>query len=77
MKIIRAEHFGMCFGVRDAIALALTKAEESPLTILGELVHNEAVLATLQAKGIRIESRWKTSARRPLWSPPTERPRMR
>ena len=23
MKIIRAEHLGMCFGVRDAIALAL------------------------------------------------------
>ncbi|MBI4327858.1 MAG: 4-hydroxy-3-methylbut-2-enyl diphosphate reductase [Chloroflexi bacterium] len=57
MKIIRAEHFGMCFGVRDAIALALTKAEESPLTILGELVHNETVLASLQAKGIRIETR--------------------
>ncbi len=57
MKIIRAEHFGMCFGVREAIALALTKAKESPLTILGELVHNETVLASLQAKGIRIETR--------------------
>src|SRR6266496_5051751 len=55
MKIIRAEHLGMCFGVRDAIALALRQAETQPLTILGELVHNEAVLATLREKGVRVE----------------------
>jgi 4-hydroxy-3-methylbut-2-en-1-yl diphosphate reductase len=55
MKIIRAEHLGMCFGVRDAIALALTTAKCGPLTILGELVHNETVLAELRARGIRIE----------------------
>ncbi len=56
MKIIRAEHLGMCFGVRDAIALALQQSEVQPLTILGELVHNEAVLASLQEKGIRIQA---------------------
>jgi 4-hydroxy-3-methylbut-2-enyl diphosphate reductase len=55
MKIIRAEYMGMCFGVRDAIALALGQAEAGPLTILGDLVHNTTVLATLQAKGIAIE----------------------
>ena len=55
MKIIRAEHLGMCFGVRDAIALALQHSAAQPLTILGELVHNEAVLASLQEKGIRIQ----------------------
>src|SRR5256885_1099956 len=55
MKIIRAEHLGMCFGVRDAIALALEQAESQPLTILGELVHNEAVLASLEQRGIRIQ----------------------
>src|SRR6187401_865994 len=55
MKIIRAEHLGMCFGVRDAIQLALTKAEEEPLTVLGDLVHNETVLADLRARGITIE----------------------
>jgi len=54
MKIIRAEHLGMCFGVRDAIALALQQAAAQPLTVLGELVHNETVLASLQEKGIRI-----------------------
>jgi 4-hydroxy-3-methylbut-2-en-1-yl diphosphate reductase len=55
MKIIRAEHLGMCFGVRDAIALALKTAKREPLTILGDLVHNETVLAELQGRGIGIE----------------------
>ncbi|HEU6447659.1 MAG TPA: 4-hydroxy-3-methylbut-2-enyl diphosphate reductase [Verrucomicrobiae bacterium] len=55
MKIIRAEHLGMCFGVKDAIALALETARREPLTILGDLVHNETVLAELRAKGIHIE----------------------
>lgn len=44
----------MCFGVRDAIALALETAKQEPLTILGDLVHNEAVLAELRTKGIRV-----------------------
>jgi 4-hydroxy-3-methylbut-2-enyl diphosphate reductase len=42
----------MCFGVRDAIALALASAEAGPLTILGDLVHNPTVLGALDAKGI-------------------------
>jgi 4-hydroxy-3-methylbut-2-en-1-yl diphosphate reductase len=54
MRVLRAEHLGMCFGVRDAIALAFTHGESAPLTILGDLVHNEAVLAGLQAKGIAV-----------------------
>ncbi|MGZ8899128.1 MAG: 4-hydroxy-3-methylbut-2-enyl diphosphate reductase [Limisphaerales bacterium] len=56
MKIIKADHLGMCFGVRDAIALAQTKAEQQPLTILGELVHNQSVLDELRARGIRLEN---------------------
>lgn len=44
----------MCFGVRDAIALALDKAKQGPLTILGDLVHNQTVMADLQARGIRV-----------------------
>jgi len=55
MKITRAEHLGMCFGVRDAIALALERAKTQPLTILGELVHNEAVLESLEQRGIRVQ----------------------
>jgi 4-hydroxy-3-methylbut-2-enyl diphosphate reductase len=54
MKIIRAEHLGMCFGVKDAIALASETAKQEPLTILGDLVHNETVLAELRAQGIRV-----------------------
>jgi len=44
----------MCFGVRDAVALALAHADAGPLTILGELVHNPAVLGVLEARGISI-----------------------
>ena len=54
IKIIRAEHLGMCFGVRDAIALALGQAEAEPLTILGDLVHNTTVVSELRDKGIAI-----------------------
>jgi 4-hydroxy-3-methylbut-2-enyl diphosphate reductase len=55
MRIIRAEHLGMCFGVRDAIALAQETVRRQPLTVLGDLVHNETVLADLRARGIAIE----------------------
>ena len=56
MKIIRAEHLGMCFGVKDAIELALEIAAHEPLTILGELAHNETVLAQLRARGIQLRN---------------------
>lgn len=46
----------MCFGVRDAIDLALEHRQAGPLTILGDLVHNPAVLSGLRAKGIAIET---------------------
>ena len=54
MNIVRATHLGMCFGVRDAIDLALEHAGAAPLTILGDLVHNPTVLSALAAKGIAI-----------------------
>lgn len=52
MKIILADHFGICFGVRDAIAQANDLAREAPLTILGELVHNPIVREQLRANGV-------------------------
>ncbi len=55
MKVIRAEHLGMCFGVKDAIALAVEESQARPLTVLGDLVHNETVLAELRGKGIQFE----------------------
>ena len=54
MRVMRARHMGMCFGVRDAIALAVQEAARWPLTVLGELVHNETVLDDLRARGIRF-----------------------
>ena len=54
MRILRADHLGMCFGVRDAVSLALEHAEIGPLTILGDLVHNPTVLTALEAKGIAV-----------------------
>jgi 4-hydroxy-3-methylbut-2-enyl diphosphate reductase len=45
----------MCFGVRDAIALAHAEVDAGPLTILGELVHNATVSDDLRARGIAIE----------------------
>ena len=52
MKIILAQHFGMCFGVRDALAQAEQLADAAPLTILGELVHNPVVQERLRARHI-------------------------
>src|SRR6478752_7142943 len=52
MKIVMAEHFGMCFGVRDAIAQAVDLAEQGPLTILGGLGHNPIVRERLRAQGV-------------------------
>src|SRR5438132_8689922 len=52
MKILLAEHFGMCFGVRDAISEAEQLATEGALTILGELVHNSLVRERLRAQGV-------------------------
>ncbi len=43
----------MCFGVRDAVALALE--QPPPLTVLGDLVHNAIVLHQLRVQGVQIE----------------------
>lgn len=55
MKILRASHLGMCFGVRDAIDLAQRAARHEPLTVFGDLVHNPTVLERLHAQGVQIE----------------------
>jgi 4-hydroxy-3-methylbut-2-en-1-yl diphosphate reductase len=53
MQVRMAEHKGMCFGVRDAIDLALDLTERGPVTILGDLVHNPDVVARVDAAGAR------------------------
>jgi len=52
MIIKLAEHYGLCFGVRDAIAQAERLAQQGPLTILGELVHNPVVRTRLADAGV-------------------------
>jgi 4-hydroxy-3-methylbut-2-enyl diphosphate reductase len=43
----------MCFGVRDAVELALRSPHRAELTVLGELVHNPQVQERLRAAGVR------------------------
>ena len=52
MKIILAQHFGLCFGVRDAIAQAKELARDGGLTMLGQLVHNPIVREQLRDQGV-------------------------
>lgn len=56
MDILKARHMGMCFGVRAAIVRAQAAAGREPLTVLGDLVHNEHVLADLRARGVRMRA---------------------
>ena len=54
-RIIRAEHLGhVLWRARRDRAGARRTPKPAPLTILGDLVHNPAVLADLRAKGIAI-----------------------
>ncbi len=54
MEVILSSHMGMCFGVRDAIASALSLAEPSQVTIHGEIVHNPEVIARLHDCGFAM-----------------------
>ena len=53
MTIHLAEHYGICFGVRDALALADRIAQDEPLTILGQLVHNPIAREHLDDLGVK------------------------
>jgi 4-hydroxy-3-methylbut-2-enyl diphosphate reductase len=63
MKVIKADVLGMCFGVRDALALIDEIDRPERITIHGELVHNEQVLSRLHARGFHMV---QESQRRPL-----------
>ncbi|MGJ8657396.1 MAG: 4-hydroxy-3-methylbut-2-enyl diphosphate reductase [Akkermansiaceae bacterium] len=51
--VVVASHFGMCFGVKAAIAAAQKLATRSPVTILGELAHNATVKSNLEREGAK------------------------
>lgn len=56
MKITVAESAGFCFGVRDAVAIALetSRASGKPVQMLGHIVHNERVVNQLDKAGIKV-----------------------
>ncbi|UCD17426.1 MAG: 4-hydroxy-3-methylbut-2-enyl diphosphate reductase [Candidatus Zixiibacteriota bacterium] len=52
-KIIIATHYGFCMGVKRAIAIAReTAGKEGKVTILKEIVHNDAVVESFKQKGV-------------------------
>lgn len=53
-KITIARSYGFCMGVKRAIQIAEKTAEETtgPVTILKEIVHNEAVVEDFRQKGV-------------------------
>ncbi len=53
MNIHTATHYGMCFGVREALRRAHDAAASGPVTILGQLVHNPVVSQHLTSLGVR------------------------
>lgn len=60
-KIIIARHQGFCMGVKRAIRIAEETADQNlgrrPVTILKEIVHNEAVVEHFRCKGVGQEYR--------------------
>lgn len=52
MIIKLASHYGMCFGVRDALRSTQDVAKHAPITTLGQLVHNPLVDAKLKDLGV-------------------------
>lgn len=53
MKITLAKHYGMCFGVRDALRATHNLADTKEVTILGQLVHNPVVDGHLKRLGVK------------------------
>ena len=56
MKVTKAKALGTCFGVQDAIDLAMESEHKENLTILGQLVHNPQTVGKLREAGIQMVS---------------------
>jgi len=57
IKITLANAMGTCFGVQDAIDMALDPDFKDRLTIVGQLVHNPQTVDRLRSNGVRIVER--------------------
>nr|MBN2278378.1 4-hydroxy-3-methylbut-2-enyl diphosphate reductase [candidate division Zixibacteria bacterium] len=52
-KIIIAQHYGFCMGVKRAISIAeKTMTGDEPVTILNEIVHNDAIVQKFSKSGV-------------------------
>jgi len=54
MKVSLASALGTCFGVEDAINLAMTPEFGADLTIVGQLVHNPQINESLKGNGVSL-----------------------
>lgn len=57
MRVTVAKALGTCFGVQDAIELAMENANGGELTIIGQLVHNPQTVDRLRENGVQIVDR--------------------
>ncbi len=51
MKVLAAQAMGLCFGVRDALAIARQIETPAHVTVFGQLVHNPIVNRELEQRG--------------------------
>lgn len=54
MKVSLASALGTCFGVEDAINMAMTPEFGANLTIVGQLVHNPQINESLKKNGVSL-----------------------
>ena len=54
MKVSLANALGTCFGVEDAINMAMTPEFGTNLTIVGQLVHNPQINESLKKNGVSL-----------------------
>jgi 4-hydroxy-3-methylbut-2-enyl diphosphate reductase len=68
MRVIRADNMGLCFGVRDALAIMEGVEQPAEVTVHGELVHNPIVLDGLRDRGFHdsCESRREVGVETPV-----------
>ncbi|MDD1710259.1 MAG: 4-hydroxy-3-methylbut-2-enyl diphosphate reductase [Methanoregulaceae archaeon] len=60
MRVTVARSLGTCFGVQDAIELAMDASFKGNLTIVGELVHNPQTVEILRQHGVNIVNELST-----------------
>ncbi len=54
MEVIVAKSAGFCFGVKRAVDMVYSHAEEKNIYTYGPVIHNEEVIKDLEKKGIKV-----------------------